>query len=110
MRKVHTVSLQRRKWNKPRVIDEILKLDKLHSTYVKTTNNALWKAAVRYFDSWGKAVEAAGFDYDDIRLPGPTSSPVNKGVGGMCKIPACDSIHHAKGWCKKHYTIMTRPS
>lgn len=110
MRRLIIRSVKRRKWNRGAVIRSIQQLssEHLHSTWVKQNNNALWKAAVRYLRSWGEAIEASGIDYDSVRLAGPSGTPPNKGAGGICKRPGCNNIHHARGWCKKCYTIEMR--
>jgi len=111
MRRLTTIrSNKRRKWNLGVVIHTIKELDPkhLHSTWVKQNNNALWKAAVRYCGSWGDAIVAAGIDYDQVRLAGPSGAPPNKGTGGICKRPGCNKLHHARGWCKQCYTIEMR--
>lgn len=41
---------------------------KLNSNYVQLRNRALYAAAVKYFKSWGKAIEIAGFNYGGIRI------------------------------------------
>jgi len=105
---VRIFGYSRRRWNKPRIIREIQQLEEVYSTWVKKNNNALWKAAVRYFGSWMEAVEAAGFEYSKVRRKGPTKPPPNKGVGGNCSEHGCDEPHHAKGLCKRHYTIKRR--
>lgn len=60
------------KWGPEKVIEEIKKRDKEKKglRYKKTAmeNNKLVHAAKRYFGAWEKAVEAAGFNYDEIRL------------------------------------------
>jgi len=99
---------KRRKWNKVRVIQEIQALKFRHSTWVKKNNNALWKAGVRYFDSWKEAIIAAGYNYDDIKQSGPTGAPPNKGAGGSCKKPGCNNVHHARGFCKRCYSLWSR--
>ncbi len=61
------------KWDKKRIIDEILALHKagegLNAAHVKRVNPPLLAAVdgKRYFNSWGEAVEAAGFDYNQIK-------------------------------------------
>lgn len=48
------------------VIDEIKKLPIRSAKYNQSTNPTLYGAANRYFGSWRKAVEAAGFDYSKV--------------------------------------------
>jgi hypothetical protein len=54
------------KWNKKRVIQEIKKIPKKDLWFIYKTNVALHSAARREFGSWKKAVEAAGYDYEEI--------------------------------------------
>ena len=62
---------QENKWSKEKIIAEIHKLAKmgepLNSDYVQKNNTKLHSAAQRYFDSWGEAVVAAGFNYNEIK-------------------------------------------
>lgn len=54
------------KWDRTRVMEEVKKVpfDKLW--YVYKNNVALHSAARREFGSWRKALEAAGYDYDEV--------------------------------------------
>ena len=101
--------MPKRRWNKTIIIESLRSIPKsdLYSTSVKNNNGALWKAAVRHFGSWGNAVEAAGFDYEEIVRSGPRVAP-NKGNGGACKFPGCDNKHHASGLCQIHYNFAKR--
>ena len=101
--------MPKRRWNKTIIIESLKSIPKsdLYSTSVKNSDGALWKAAVRHFGSWGNAVEAAGFDYEEIVRSGPRVAP-NKGNGGICKYPNCDSKHHANGLCQIHYNFAKR--
>lgn len=54
------------KWNKERVIEEIKMIPKADLWFVYKNNIALHSAARREFGSWKKAVEAAGYDYEEI--------------------------------------------
>ena len=56
-------------WDEDRVIGEILELARDHQplAYSKAPSK-LRSAALRYFDSWDAALEAAGLDPDDHRL------------------------------------------
>lgn len=58
-------------WSKQIVIDEIVQFaiedGNLRSDYVQKKYTKLHSAAQRYFKSWKDAVEAAGFDYDNIK-------------------------------------------
>lgn len=40
----------------------------INSNRAQTHHPSLYTAAVRYFGSWRKAIEAAGFDYDSVRI------------------------------------------
>ena len=59
-------------WSKQKVVNEISELheagENLSSAYMQKNNNSLYKAGVRYFGSWKKAMEAAGLDYSKINL------------------------------------------
>tara|TARA_B100001250_G_C19800742_1_gene790936 strand:- start:1078 stop:1398 length:321 start_codon:yes stop_codon:yes gene_type:complete len=92
------------RWTDDKIIEEILDLKPQHrySTYVKSVNGALWKAAERHFGSWGDAIKAAGLNYDDILRWGPRIAP-NRGKGGLCHHGDCTNVHHANGLCQKHY-------
>lgn len=61
-----------RKWSQKRVIEKIRKLAKekhsLSSNIMQKIEKPLYMAAVRKFGSWGKAVTAAGLDYEKIRV------------------------------------------
>ena len=58
-------------WNEEKVISDIQELGAqkipLDSTFIIKEYNELYKAAYRYVGSWGKAVEAAGIDYEEIK-------------------------------------------
>lgn len=54
------------KWNKARVLAEIKKIPREKLWFVYRDNIALHSAARREFGSWRKAIEAAGYDYDEI--------------------------------------------
>lgn len=62
---------QENKWSKEKIVDEIHKLarmgEPLNSDYVQKHHTKLHSAAQRYFSSWGKAVEDAGYNYDEIK-------------------------------------------
>lgn len=53
-------------WSKERVIEEILKLPEKNSGYARKNAAALYNAALRRFESWKAALEAAGFDYQSV--------------------------------------------
>jgi len=58
-------------WTKERVLDEIRGLHKregrLSSRYVQQYHTSIWSAGCTHFGNWGKAVKAAGFEYDSMR-------------------------------------------
>ncbi len=58
-------------WSRESVIEEIVALHQsgrpLNSNYAQTKQRNLYVASVRYFGSWGDAVDAAGFDYNQER-------------------------------------------
>ena len=60
-----------RKWSREKVIKEILHAHKighlLNVNQIRIDDNKLLCAAIKYYDSWQKAVEAAGFNYDDLK-------------------------------------------
>tara|TARA_Y100000310_G_scaffold333156_1_gene410110 strand:+ start:817 stop:1140 length:324 start_codon:yes stop_codon:yes gene_type:complete len=101
--------MPRRVWTKLLILQKIQLLPKesRYSTHVKEVNGSLWKAAVRYFGSWGEAIIEAGFNYEEIVKIGPRVAP-NKGSGGTCLYPNCTSKHHASGHCQIHYNMMRR--
>jgi len=55
-------------WAKDRVIDQIQKLpkEKLNYTDIDKENPTLRKVASKYFGSWKKALEKAGYNYESI--------------------------------------------
>lgn len=59
------------KWDQDSIVAEIQRLaevgESLNSDYIQKTYTRLHSAAQRYFDSWGDAVDSAGFDYEDIK-------------------------------------------
>ena len=60
------------KWSKGKIVSEILTLYKaesrLNDGYVNKNYNSLYNAARRQFGSWKNAIEAAGLNYDKIKL------------------------------------------
>lgn len=60
-----------KKWNKEEIITEIKRLfeegEQLNSDYIQKNFTKLHSASQRYFDSWGEAVDLAGFDYEEIK-------------------------------------------
>ncbi|CAI9086527.1 hypothetical protein A7K93_01640 [Candidatus Methylacidiphilum fumarolicum] len=60
-----------KEWTEAVVLEEIKKWHEagkpLFSHYMRKHYQELLAAAVRYFGNWGKAVEAAGLSYDEIR-------------------------------------------
>jgi len=65
----------RPKWGRQNVIAAIQQLHKadepLNSNYAQTKRQALYGAAVKYFDSWACAIKAVGLDYSRIRIRKP---------------------------------------
>jgi len=61
-----------RKWSKEIVVATILDLrrgeQRLNSGYIQLHCIPLYQAALVYFGSWRKAIEAAGLKYDDVRV------------------------------------------
>lgn len=67
---------KQRRWSADDVIREIHACNDMSAKYNQRALPHLYGAAVRYFGSWKKAVEAAGFDYKVIckrRQPGSWS-------------------------------------
>jgi len=68
----------RKQWNKKQIISEIhIRYNKklpLSPRIVSLENAQLYLAGKRYFKSWKKAIIAAGYDYDQIRLTQKWSS------------------------------------
>ena len=54
-------------WSRERILVEITQISKKNSNYVKLNRHDLYSAAIRLFGSWKKAVESAGFNYEEIR-------------------------------------------
>jgi hypothetical protein len=60
---------KRQRWDERRVIAELEELDRSGSSLAASkVPTALLKAGTRYFGSWAKALEAAGFDVAEVRL------------------------------------------
>ncbi|MGE0867553.1 MAG: hypothetical protein AB7P03_03260 [Kofleriaceae bacterium] len=60
---------KRQRWTEERVVAEIEELHRSgESIAASKVPNPLLKAGKRYFGSWAAAVEASGFDYDEVRL------------------------------------------
>ncbi|OXS54895.1 hypothetical protein B0G93_13150 [Bacillus sp. V-88] len=57
-------------WTKEKVITELQQYQRkghpLNSRYMQSNNNRLLKAGKRYFNTWEKAVEHAGFNYQEV--------------------------------------------
>jgi hypothetical protein len=67
---------RREPWDAARVVSEISALRKAGRPLARSrVDSRLYLAARRYFGSWGDAVDAAGLDYDRVRLYAP-SQPV----------------------------------
>ena len=65
------VSETTRYWTRKRIIEEIKKISKagpINSSYVQERYGSLHNLACDRFGSWGKAVESAGFDYEEVNL------------------------------------------
>jgi phosphoesterase RecJ-like protein len=64
-------TLQYIPWTRERIISSIqifhLKKLPLNFKYISTYHSRLKRRAEKFFGSWGKAVEAAGLDYDEIK-------------------------------------------
>lgn len=60
------------KWTPKKVLKEILKLYRakgsIHSRFIQAHHRNLYNAAMRYFGSYKKAVEATGLDYAQISV------------------------------------------
>lgn len=60
-----------KRWSKERVLEEIQRLkgadESLNSKHIQQNHRSLYLAALRRFNSWGKALETAGIDYHQIR-------------------------------------------
>ncbi|HAZ14665.1 MAG: hypothetical protein A2X86_06255 [Bdellovibrionales bacterium GWA2_49_15] len=54
-------------WSCERIVAEITQLSKKNSNHVRSNRRDLYSAAIRLFGNWQSAVEAAGFNYDEIR-------------------------------------------
>lgn len=58
-------------WNEERITGHIRKLhqkgEDLNSHHIQVSHKALYGAACKYCGSWGEAIEAAGFDYSEVR-------------------------------------------
>ena len=76
MEKAKSLWLQRQrevqmKWHKEAVVYEIKLLHEegnlLSSSFIRNMHHSLYDGAVNRFGSWGLAIEAAGFAYDEIR-------------------------------------------
>lgn len=59
-------------WTKEKIIAEIKKVyrkeGKLNSNFAQTQYRALYQRALYHFGSWGKAVKAAGYDYQSLKV------------------------------------------
>ena len=54
---------------KEKIINKIINISngsRINSAYIQKNYNSLFRSANRYFGNWRSAVEAAGFDYDEI--------------------------------------------
>lgn len=61
----------RNKWSKRVIVEKIVELaasgEPLHNHHIKNTHKVLYTVSCQYFGGWGKAVNAAGFDYSTVR-------------------------------------------
>ncbi len=59
-------------WDRQKVLKEIKDLhdkhEPIHSQHAQRYHKALYMAAIKRFRNWGNAVEAAGIDYDSVRM------------------------------------------
>ena len=59
------------KWSQDLIVSEIKRLfsegESLNSDYIQKNFTKLHSAAQRYYDSWGDAVNDAGFNYEEIK-------------------------------------------
>jgi hypothetical protein len=66
---------KREPWDAERVVSEIRALREADQSLARSrVDHRLYLAARRYFGSWGEAVDAAGVDYDRVRLHAPSQS------------------------------------
>lgn len=60
------------RWTRVRIVTAIRKRyregDPLSSQYIQNNCKPLYMASVHHFRSWGKAIQAAGIDYNTVRL------------------------------------------
>lgn len=58
-------------WNRFKITDEIVRMaaagEPVSSQKIQLTNKSLYMAAIRYYNSWGVAVQAAGINYSEVR-------------------------------------------
>lgn len=68
-----------KRWNKVLVVEKIRELETekipLTSNHNQKNNKPLYMASIKYYGSWGKAVQAAGICYADVRLRRKLSLP-----------------------------------
>ncbi|MBI2521883.1 MAG: hypothetical protein HYV97_15815 [Bdellovibrio sp.] len=55
-----------RQWTVERILNNILQLQEVSAKYAQCFHADLYSAAIRYFSTWRKAVEAAGFEYQKV--------------------------------------------
>jgi hypothetical protein len=59
-------------WNKRIIADLIKRLykngEQINSYYVQCNQRPLYAAAIKYFGSWGKAIESSGLSYKKVRI------------------------------------------
>ncbi|MBI4344748.1 MAG: hypothetical protein HY555_04095 [Euryarchaeota archaeon] len=77
--------MRRKKWSEENVIEEIIRLynsgEHLSSNDLRKNYTGLLAVAIRYFGGWGRAIEAAGLDYTDIRKKSGYKIPGRKSKG-----------------------------
>ena len=92
-------------WSHKRVIEEITTLSQsgqsLNSNHVQTKQRKLYVASLRYFGSWGEAVEAAGFDYSQERKRKPYRPQTKARVVADIKVRVATGKHIGGGVVSK---------
>lgn len=66
-------------WSKEKTVNAIQELHRnsepINSWYVNVQHSRLYRAACRYWLGWRQAVQAAGFDYEEVRIRQKGRSP-----------------------------------
>lgn len=99
-----------RSWTKEKVRDEILGLHKatgkINSNFAQVHYRNLYGAVVRLFGSWQKAVEAAGFNYADVRIRNPFRKWSRKAIVAEIKRRQKRGLAlNAREVCKDDYAL-----